>query len=104
MFQGRCNHDVHHSVLPVHPVPNSINITRAGPILTQMPGLDKDGGYREDTADRGRGRQNHALDNQLEDFMRLESAPVPPTPPRVALPGEDAVWSGGVLSKIPEGD
>ena len=35
--------------------------------------------------------------------MRLESAPIIPAPPRVALSGENAVKSGGMLTVVTMG-
>ena len=87
----------------MHPIPNSIYIPRAGPVLTQMPGFDEDEGCREHASTGGRERHDQAFHCQLEDFMRLESEPVSPASSRVALLGKDAIWSGGMLAKVSKG-
>jgi len=84
----------------VHPIPNSIHITRAGPVFTQMPGLDEDSDNREHASSGGGGRQDQAFNYHLEDLVGLESAAIPSAYPRVALLGEDAIGSRGMLAWV----
>ncbi len=67
-----------------------------------MLGLNEDKSRREDAAARRWDCKDKSLHNQLEQIMGMEYATSSPASIRISLLGEDALRSGGVLTRILE--
>ncbi len=71
LFENRCNNNIHHYILLVQTIPDCIDIPRAGSVLTQVLGLNKNRSSRKNTPAGGKGREDEAFNNHFEDLVGL---------------------------------